>query len=190
MRDVFKLGAYLLIIASIAGIGVASVNSATAPIIADRAVAAKEDGLLEVYPGAEVVENETEKYVEESTPGEIVEVNVAYKGSETVGVIYIVEPNGYDGPVSTMVGFDIEKKEITRIKILSQSETPGLGALCTEPEFTDRFQGKDASQPLTVTKMELPGENEIVAITASTVTTDAVTDGVNLVREHFIEYFN
>lgn len=189
MRDMLKLGVYLLIVGALAGIGVASVNNATAPIIADRTLAMKEEGLREVYPDAETVKEETEKYVDSSTPPEIKEINVAYSGSEPAGVIYIVEPKGYSGPISTMVAFNIEKKEVTRIKIISQSETPGLGALCVEPWFAERFQGKDASQALEVTKTEPAGENEIVAITASTITSKAVTSGVNLAREHFLEHF-
>lgn len=189
MRNIVKLGLYLLIVGALAGLGVSYVNQLTDPIIAQRNSEAKLAGLQEVFPGAETVEDETDNYLDGSSPPEIKEVNIAYKGGEPVGVIYTVEPAGYSGPISTMVGFDIEKKEITRIKIISQSETPGLGALCVEPWFAEMFQGKDATVPLEVTKTEPAEENQIVAITASTITSEAVTNGVNLAREHFLEHF-
>jgi electron transport complex protein RnfG len=189
MRDIIKLGVYLLIIGALAGIGVAYVNNATEPIITESAAEEKIAGLKEVYPDSDKIEDETDKYVNSSTPSEIKEVNVAYQGTKPVGVIYTVEPKGYSGPISTVVGFDIEKQEITRIKILSQSETPGLGDQCQAPWFLERFQGKKAAQPLRVTKQEPAEANEIVAITASTITSEAVTHGVNAAREHFLDHF-
>lgn len=189
MRDLVKLGVYLLIVGAVAGIAVAYVNGTTDPIIAERASEAKLAGLQEVYPDADTIKDESQKYIDSSTPGEITQVNVAYAASKPVGVIYTVEPRGYSGPISLMVGFDIETRELTRIKILSQSETPGLGAQCEEPWFTDQFRGKDASRPLEVTKKEPAGDNEIAAITASTVTSKAVTRGVNTAGEHFLGHF-
>lgn len=41
-----------------------------------------------------------------------------------------------------MVGIDAEKGTITGIKVLSHSETPGLGARSTEPEWQAQFKGK------------------------------------------------
>ena len=190
MRDIVKLGVYLLIVGALAGIGVAYVNSTTEPIIADRALEEKLAGLQEVYPDSDKIEEETGKYIDVSTADEISEINVAYRDSHPVGVIYTVKPVGYGGPVVTLVGFDISKQEITRIKILRQKETPGLGAQCAEPWFAERFHGKDAAQPLEVTKKEPVGDNQIAAITASTVTSSAVTSGVNLAREHFLEHFS
>lgn len=189
MRDLLKLGVYLLVVGAVAGIAVAFINSSTAPMIAERANEARLQGLQEVYPDSDTIEDAGDKYFDGSTPSEITEVNIAYIGSKPVGVIYTVEPRGYSGPVATMVGFDIEKKEITRIKIISHTETPGLGAQCVEPWFTDMFCGKDAGYPLEVTKQGPAKDNEIVAITASTITSEAVTNGVNIAREHFLEHF-
>lgn len=189
MRSLLKLGFYLLVLGAVAGIAVAFVNSSTAPIIAASAVEAKLEGLQEVYPNADTVEDAGKEYIDGSSPSEITDINIAYIDSQPVGVIYTVEPRGYSGLVSTMVGFDIDKKEITRIKIISQTETPGLGAQCVEPWFAEMFRGKNAVYPLEVTKQQPAGDNEIVAITASTVTSKAVTNGVNIAREHFLEHF-
>lgn len=190
MRDIIKLGFYLLVIGALAGLSVSYVNKVTEPIIAGHVSEAKQTGLQEVYPDADSFQDETSQYVDASCGPEIKEVNVAYKGSEPAGVIYIVESVGYGGPISIMVGFDIAQKEVSRIKILTQSETPGLGAQCTEPWFLERFRGKSAASPLEVTKQEPAGDNQIAAITASTVTSKAVTKGVNTAREHFLKHFS
>ncbi len=45
-----------------------------------------------------------------------------------MGVIYTVEPVGYNGRIQLLAGFEITTPKITAIKILQQSETPpGLG---------------------------------------------------------------
>lgn len=188
MREVIKLGLFLLIICGVVGLGVAYTNALTAPIIAESEKVAQEQGLLEVYSGAEEIKDETEKYLS-SEDSLIRQVNVAYKAGEAVGVIYTVEPKGYGGSIKTLVGFDIVSSTITNIKILSHTETAGLGSQAAEPWFAEKFQGKSASADLELVKNAPQGENEIQAITAATVTSKAVTAGVNEARHHFEENF-
>ena len=63
------------------------------------------------------------------------------------------------------------------MSILSQDETPGLGANATKSEFTDQYKQK--AQELEVIKNAEPADGEIQAITGSTITSQAVTDAVN-----------
>lgn len=211
MRNILKLGIFLLVVAGLAGFGIAYVNEMTSPVIAQQAIQAKIDGLKEVYPQTDEVKDETEKYLPGETDTIIKEINVAYRNNEPAGVIYTVEPDGYNGKIRTLVAFDIAEKKITALKVLSQKETPGLGANCASPLFTDRFKGKDATAPLVVVKSSSSGEDgseteattsatassssaggtdsEVEAITAATVTTNAVVAGVNEARVHFLENF-
>lgn len=189
MRDIVKLGIVLMLIAGIAGLGLAYMNNVTKPIIDDQRQQAKLEGLNEVYPGADEIKDETADYVTGDINPFVTEVNVAYKGGSPAGVIYTVEPSGYSGINKTLVAFDINNKAITAIKVLSHTETPGLGAQCTEPWFQDRFKDKSAEQELEVVKLEPVGENQILAITASTITSKSVTTGVNAARTHFMEAF-
>lgn len=189
MRDIVKLGIVLMLIAGIAGLGLAYMNDITKPIIADQRQQAKLEGLNEVYPGADEIKDKTAEYVTGDIDPIVTEVNVAYKAGVPAGVIYTVEPSGYSGIDKTLVGFDINSKTVTAIKVLSHTETPGLGAQCTEPWFQDRFKGKSAEQELEVVKLEPVGDNQILAITASTITSKAVTTGVNAARAHFMDAF-
>lgn len=189
MRNIIKLGVFLLVVAGLAGFAIAYVNGITSPTIEQQMIDNKLNSFKEVYPDSDEVKDESAKYLSSSTDPIISEVNVAYKGGKPAGVIYSVAPNGYGGKIQILAGFDIETKKITAIKILSQSETPGLGAKAPESFFVDRFKDKDTSKALEVVKQEPADGNKILAITAATITSKAVTNGVNAAREHFVSNF-
>jgi electron transport complex protein RnfG len=72
------------------------------------------------------------------------------------------------------VGFNAEGL-IWNTKVLSQAETPGLGAKCTEPSFSDQFkQFNPAEKSLKVKK----DGGDVDAITASTITSRAYANGL------------
>jgi len=189
MRDIFKLGLFLLLVAGVAGAALSYVNGLASPLIAAQILQNKLDSFKEVYPQSDKVEDETALYLNDPHDPVVKEVNVAYRSGVPVGVIYAVETKGYSGPISLLAGFDIASARITAIKVLSQRETPGLGAKATESKFRDRYKDKGTDLALEVTKTPPVKENQVQAITASTITTKAVTKGVNAAREHFIVHF-
>lgn len=189
MREIMKLSVFLLIVAGIAGAALSYVNDLARPLITAQILQNKLDSFKEVYPQSEKVEDETTTYLKESKDSIIKEVNIAYRSGVPVGVIYAVETKGYSGPISLLAGFDIATARITAIKVLSQRETPGLGAKATESKFRDRYRDKGIELPLEVTKTPPLKENQVQAITASTITSKAVTKGVNAARDHFILHF-
>jgi H+/Na+-translocating ferredoxin:NAD+ oxidoreductase subunit G len=189
MRDIVKFGMFLLIVSGVAGLGVGYVNSLTGPLIAQQILQNKINSFKEVYPRADKVENETANYLKDNHNPMVKEVDIAYREGAPAGVIYGVETKGYGGTISLLAGFDIASGKITAIKVLSQKETPGLGAKSKEKFFQDRYRDKSAASPLEVTKTEPVRENQIQAITASTITSKAVAKGVNAAREHFAANF-
>lgn len=189
MREIAKLSIFLLIVAGIAGAGLSYVNSLAGPLIEKQILQNKLDSFKEVYPQGETVKDESTTYLRDSHDPAVKEVNIAYKSGAPSGVIYAVESRGYSGPISILVGFDIASAKITAIKILSQRETPGLGAKAKESKFQDRYKEKSAGTELEVTKSAPSKGNQIQAITASTITSKAVTKGVNAAREHFLAHF-
>ena len=189
MRDIIKLSIFLLLVAGVAGAGLSFVNDLAGPLIEKQILQEKIDSFKEVYPQADKVENESASHLKESHDPALKEVNIAYRAGAPAGVIYGVETKGYSGPISILAGFDIATARITAIKVLSQRETPGLGAKARESFFQDRFKGKNSTVPLEVTKTAAAKEHQIQAITASTITSKAITKGVNAAREHFIAHF-
>ena len=96
-------------------------------------------------------------------------------GSGVAGYAIISSGSGFSGAVQVMVGFYPDGK-IYNTAVLSQAETPGLGAKCVEPEFRDQFKDFDpAVKKLSVTK----DGGDVNAITASTITSRAFCDALN-----------
>ena len=103
--------------------------------------------------------------------------NLAYdEVGNVVGCAINVAPVGFGGPIAIKVGFDSDGN-IWNTKVLSQAETPGLGAKCVEPAFSEQFKGLNPAQTKLAVKKD---GGDIDAITASTITSRAYADGVAL----------
>ena len=98
-----------------------------------------------------------------------------YSEGKPLGYAIFTSPSGYSGPVNIVVGVSTDGV-VGGVMILEHSETPGLGANANSSVFTDQYKGK--SGKLRVTK-STAGDDEIQAITSATITTNAVTKGVN-----------
>ena len=99
---------------------------------------------------------------------------VVSKGGQPVGYAINTSSVGYGGPLSLMVGMTADRV-IYNTTVLSQSETPGLGAKCVEPEFADQFRNWNPEEKtLAVTK----DGGDVDAITASTITSRAYSKAV------------
>ncbi|MGN0453352.1 MAG: RnfABCDGE type electron transport complex subunit G [Ruminococcus sp.] len=93
---------------------------------------------------------------------------------ELVGYAIPSSSKGYGGDIEIMVGFDLNG-EVTGVEILSQGETPGLGANCTKSQFTDMYKQPVPEGGFAVSK----DGGSIDAITGATITSRAVTKAVN-----------
>ena len=149
-----------------------------API--DAAQAAKNEAAIkEVLPAAAVAVEE-ERIVE--FEGQSYTYNLAYdEQGNTVGCAVNVAPVGFGGPIAIKVGFDVNGV-IWNTKVLSQAETPGLGAKCVEPSFADQFKGFDPSAKKLAVKKD---GGDVDAITASTITSRAYSEGLALAVKVF-----
>ncbi|MBR6312287.1 MAG: RnfABCDGE type electron transport complex subunit G [Oscillospiraceae bacterium] len=87
------------------------------------------------------------------------------------GYVVEVTPSGFGGEVDMMVGVDADGR-VTGVSIVSMSETSGLGSNASKPEFRAQYAGK-AEAALT------KDGGDIDALTGATVTSRAVTRGVN-----------
>jgi electron transport complex protein RnfG len=96
----------------------------------------------------------------------------AYADSAMVGYCVNVEPVGFGGAIDLIVGVDLNGS-VTGVHIVSHSETPGLGSRAEAPDFLNQFVGKSGTVKLNA------GANSVEAITGATVTSAALTNGVN-----------
>lgn len=182
-KDMIKLGLNLLIISAVAALLLAFTNSATAGTIAKRSEEANAEARKLVLETAETFELVSDAKVNNSQGVEVAEVYKAFDGSgNVVGYTLKVLPSGYGGAIELMVGIDATNNQVSGINVVSNSETPGLGAKAAEASFSDQYKGKPA-EALSVIKNGTPGDTEIVAISGATITSAAVTSGVNAAIE-------
>jgi electron transport complex protein RnfG len=173
MKENIRLGAILLIITAIAGLLLGAAHSVTLEPIAKQEQMTKATAMKEILPKADEF-----KVKEVALEGTIKEVNEGTTSGKASGYAIKVAPKGYGGAIEVMVGISTEGK-IEGIKILSHSETPGLGANAAKPKFSGQFAGKPIAKELAVVKAAPSADNQIEAITGATITSKAVTNGVN-----------
>ena len=152
----------------------AGVYALTKEPIDTAAKAKNEAAIKEVLP-ASAATIEEERTID--FEGASYAYNLAYdEQGNTVGCAINVAPVGFGGPISIKVGFDANGV-IWNTKVLSQAETPGLGAKCVEPAFSDQFKGFDPAQKKLAVRKD---GGDVDAITASTITSRAYADGIAL----------
>ena len=184
MNEVLKLGLILFIITAVSASVLAVSNDITAPRIeeADRKAndLAKQEVLEDAQDFNMLDEGRLKEVIGSNT--NIVEINEGYnKEEQLVGYTFKTKVKGYGGEIELIAGVSTEGK-VTGISILNHGETPGLGANATETYFTDSFKDKSVDNQLAAVK-DPTGDNEVQALTSATITTTAVVDGVNIVRE-------
>ncbi len=182
-KDMFKLGLNLLIISAVAALLLALTNSVTASTIAQRNEQANAEARKLVLESAQDFEQVKDVKTDNSKGVEVSEIYEAKDASgNTVGYTLKVLPSGYGGTIELMVGIDSAKGQVSGINVVSNSETAGLGAKSTDPEFSDQYKGKPLKE-LSVLKNGTPGDTEIKAISGATITSTAVTNGVDAAIE-------
>ena len=169
----------LLVICLVCSALLAGVYALTKEPIDAAAKAKNEAAIKEVLPDVAVTIEE-ERTVD--FEGSSYTYNLAYDElGNTVGCAINVAPSGFGGPIAIKVGFDINGV-IWNTKVLSQAETPGLGAKCVEPAFSDQFKGFDPAQKILAVKKD---GGDVDAITASTITSRAYAEGLALAVKVF-----
>ncbi|WMJ80817.1 RnfABCDGE type electron transport complex subunit G [Clostridium sp. MB40-C1] len=188
-KETLMLGIKLLIITAIAGLVLGWAHKITLEPIKQQDIKTNNTAMKEVLPSA----NDFKKIASDNPqPGESFDIKLdpnsgvkEVNKADGAGYAIKVGTKGYGGEILMMVGIG-EDGKIGGIKILSHTETPGLGAKAPEPEFAKQYEKKSIDKPLEVVKGTASGDNQISAITGATITSKAVTDGVN----HAVEFYN
>jgi electron transport complex protein RnfG len=114
------------------------------------------------------------------------------RGGKIIGAAVQGSTGSYGGPIIVLVGVSADGM-ISRVKIMNHSDTPGLGANAGKPNyfvdkkagitFYDQFAGKKVSDPF-------EAKNDIIAITAATITSNAVSKVVKAAGEAAAQWLN
>ena len=187
MKKILKDAFALLMITLVAGILLGFVYSITKEPIAQQEQLTKERSCQEVFADAATFENDTDD-LEAATAAmkaagyevqTLSEILVAKDDSgSTLGyVLSLVDPEGYGGDISFMMGIRLDGT-LNGISILSIGETAGLGMNADTDAFKSQFANKKVEK-FTFTKTGSTSDSEIDALSGATITTTAMTNGVN-----------
>ena len=146
MKDVTRLVVALTLIAVLAGLILSLVEGMTREPIAEQRRLEMLKALKAVLPAIDNQPDTDSVTLDAGADkkGRTLQ-RTFYRGRQAgtlAGVAFkVTAPDGYSGNIDIMVGVTPEGT-VTGVEILSQAETPGLGARITEPAFKGQFAGK------------------------------------------------
>lgn len=199
MKTIVKNTLILFAITLVAGLGLGFVYNVTSDARAEQEEKTKLSAYESVMPGMEDFENvkidhDCAKVIKEQVNENEKANNISAikpfnatvddvvlakdKDGNDLGYIVTVTDNeAYDGSLQMTVGIK-EDGTVLGISFLSLSETPGLGMKADEESFKSQFKNKKVDY-FVYEKSGATGDNEINAISSATITSNAVTHGVN-----------
>jgi electron transport complex protein RnfG len=163
MSSSVRLIIVLCLVCGIAAGSLAFVNAATKDRIAAFAQTEKTEAMKTMLPQADEFA--------ELQPGKVWE---ARRAGEAIGYVLAVSAQGYSGPIEGVLGMD-PQGALTGVKVLVQTETPGLGAKIGGEKFLTQFRGLKAVE--LVLKKDDPA-GRIDAVTAATISSRALTNAL------------
>ena len=157
-KFIIKLAAILFAIAFLCSLILVVCNSITEPVIKKLQIESENTAK------AEVLSISDGEFKNTKADG-VDEAYLGYdKDGNLVGYCFKVSPSGFGGKITLM--------------ITQMSETPGLGAKASEPDWLNKFVGK--TNGINIAKGGKGGENDVDAISGATITSKAVANGINL----------
>lgn len=161
-KDFIKLPLVLFLISGIVTALLAFANSVTAPVIEKRNEQSVNEARESVLSGAKDFQSVDYKNDE---------VSELVREKSGKGYCASVSVKGYGGDINMIVGVEPDGT-VTGVKIISMSETAGLGAKTNDEKWLSQFVG--GSGEFKVSK----DGGEIDAVTAATISSRAVSKGV------------
>ena len=163
MNDFIKLPLVLTIVCMISAISLSYAYDVTKPIIDENKLKKLGGAQHELFPEAESF---IDINYQVSRDSYVKQVFKAISNGNAIGHVIVSEKNGYGGPV--MIIFGLKDNQITKVKVLEQAETPGLGARIEEDAFLSQFTGKTTAEKFdTITGATISSSNVIEQIMES-----------------------
>lgn len=156
-------GLVLGLIAAISAGILGAVNKFTSAVILENSLKVVNEARQKVLPDANIFKQDELKNIEniEFVPG-------YSESNEIVGYVAAVSSPGYGGDIHFVIGIDSDAK-ITGLRIISNSETPGLGAKISNLDWQELWVGRDSSYEF---------NKSVDAFAGATISPHAVYDGV------------
>jgi electron transport complex protein RnfG len=161
VKEIARYGFILTLICVVAAGLLAGVNALTRPKIIAQAQLEEQAALKEVMPLAVRFE---------AVKADVNKDTLYYKAlasqDKLIGFVFKASQKGYSSTIETLVGIFLDDK-INAIKVISQNETPGLGAQISEEKFKNQFSNQNS--------LDLA---DVSAITGATISSRAVMNSI------------
>lgn len=189
MSKIIKNALALTAITLVIGLLLGVVYEVTKEPIAQQEIKAKQEACVEVFPEADSFESvdlketaDTFRKVLDEAGYQAQTVDEVYQALDASGgtagyVITVTSSEGYGGDIQFSMGVSMDGTTLG-ISFLSISETAGLGMNADTDSFRDQFKDQKVSE-FSYSKTGASAEGEIDALSGATITTNAVTNGVN-----------
>ena len=185
MNKIIKNTLILAAITVVSGLVLGAAYEVTKGPIAQTQAKQKQEACQAVYPEADSFEamDVDQKAAKEAikkmgTNATVDEVySAVMDGSEAGYVITVTDKDGYGGDIQFAMGIQ-DDGTLNGISILSIGETAGLGMRANTDAFKDQFKDKNVDK-FEYTKTGATADDQIDALSGATITTNAMTNGVN-----------
>jgi len=168
----------VLVLAVLYGGGLAFVNSALSPKIAENI----KNETYSLIPSL-VGNPQNFKVDEVPLTMDNGETKTLYqvKGSDASGIGWVIPASaiGFADKIQLLIGVDYSCSKIIGMRVIDQKETPGLGNLIVEPAFCNQFADKTTSDPITIVKITPTKASDVKAVTGATISSTTVANAVN-----------
>lgn len=190
-KHLLKDALALTIITLVAGCLLGFVQMITEKPIARQKEKTKQEAYKTVYPQAQEFEEvkdvnplkdskkalKADGLAENNRIDEILAVKDSSGDSPAGYVMTVTNSEGYGGDITFSMGIKADGT-VTGIEFTEIDETAGLGMKAKEDTFKNQFKNKKVDS-FAYTKSQAAKDNEIDALSGATITTNAVTNGVN-----------
>lgn len=175
MRDIIRLSITLAVVAIASAALLTGMHNLTDPVIQERQQQEYLEALESFFP--EIDDYETEEIGDHRFD------LIFNQDGVKLGVMATAKTQGYEDIITYNLAVD-DNAEIIGIRIISHSETPGIGDVITTDNFQEQFVGKGFDDPIEA------GE-DVDTVSGATLSTGAMVSSISrtvtTIGENFLE---
>lgn len=151
------------------------VNALTYQKIKANEAEVESRAIAELFPGGNILDNKKITFDNPYTnKDQEYYYEIVDNSGSLLGYVVSVLGTGYAGDMKVMIAMDRELV-ITKMKLLKNNETPGLGKKAEKSDYMDKFIGTNSPErPFPVSKADL-GDKDRDAVTGATITFNGIT---------------
>jgi electron transport complex protein RnfG len=164
MKNVVIVGVKLFAICAVAALTLGGINAITEPVIIQRKIMELQQALDELTPDAQ-----TGEAVELTENPVIVKSYPVSKDGQSAGVILELVGSGYGGDMKILARY-AEDGTIGAVKLMDNTETPGLGKKAENPAYMEKFLGTGSADDPVPVRKDMLETVDADAVTGATIT--------------------